>query len=373
MYRTHNCNELRIGNIGEEVTIAGFVSKIRNYGGLTFIDIRDHYGITQVVIRDEKLIEKYSKVPAESTIRVKGKVVERENKNPNIPTGDIEVNGEEIEVLGRAKVNLPFEINSDYRNNKEDLRLQYRFLDLRNSDIHKNIILRSKIMKDARNYMDSLGFVEIQTPIFANSSPEGARDYLVPSRLHKGEFYALPQAPQQFKQLLMMSGFDKYYQIAPCFRDEDPRADRSPCEFYQIDFEMSFAEQEDVLKVIEGLLYDVFSKNTDKKVDNVGFRRISYSDSLEYFGIDKPDLRNVLLNVNISKEMEEIRKDATIIKENTYCIVIPKILTRKEYDKIVEEVKKETEEQIYYYKVQNGEISGGISKFVTEDLKNSIL
>ena len=373
MYRTHNCNELRIENIGEEVTIAGFVSKIRNYGGLTFIDIRDHYGITQVVIRDEKLIEKYSKVPAESTIRVKGKVVERENKNPNIPTGDIEINGEEIEVLGRAKVNLPFEINSDYRNNKEDLRLQYRFLDLRNSDIHKNIILRSKIMKDARNYMDSLGFVEIQTPIFANSSPEGARDYLVPSRLHKGEFYALPQAPQQFKQLLMMSGFDKYYQIAPCFRDEDPRADRSPCEFYQIDFEMSFAEQEDVLKVIEGLLHDVFSKNTDKKVDNVGFRRISYSDSLEYFGIDKPDLRNVLLNVNISKEMEEIRKDATIIKENTYGIVIPKILTRKEYDKIVEEVKKETEEQIYYYKVQNGEISGGISKFVTEDLKNSIL
>lgn len=373
MYRTHNCNELRIENIGEEVTIAGFVSKIRNYGGLTFIDIRDHYGITQVVIRDEKLIEKYSKVPAESTIRVKGKVVERENKNPNIPTGDIEINGEEIEVLGRAKVNLPFEINSDYRNNKEDLRLQYRFLDLRNSDIHKNIVLRSKIMKDVRNYMDSLGFVEIQTPIFANSSPEGARDYLVPSRLHKGEFYALPQAPQQFKQLLMMSGFDKYYQIAPCFRDEDPRADRSPCEFYQIDFEMSFAEQEDVLKVIEGLLHDVFSKNTDKKVDNVGFRRISYSDSLEYFGIDKPDLRNVLLNVNISKEMEEIRKDATIIKENTYGIVIPKILTRKEYDKIVEEVKKETEEQIYYYKVQNGEISGGISKFVTEDLKNSVL
>lgn len=373
MYRTHNCNELRIENVGEEVTIAGFISKIRNYGGLTFIDIRDHYGITQVVIRDEKLIEKYSKVPAESTIRVKGKVVERENKNPNIPTGDIEINGEEIEVLGRAKVNLPFEINSDYRNNKEDLRLQYRFLDLRNSDIHKNIVLRSKIMKDVRNYMDGLGFVEIQTPIFANSSPEGARDYLVPSRLHKGEFYALPQAPQQFKQLLMMSGFDKYYQIAPCFRDEDPRADRSPCEFYQIDFEMSFAEQEDVLKVIEGLLYDVFSKNTDKKVDNVGFRRISYSDSLEYFGIDKPDLRNVLLNVNISKEMEDIRKDATIIKENTYGIVIPKILTRKEYDKIVEEVKKETEEQIYYYKVQDGEISGGISKFVTEDLKNSIL
>lgn len=373
MYRTHNCNELRIGNIGEEVIIAGFVSKIRNYGGLTFIDIRDHYGITQVVIRDEKLIEKYSKVPAESTIRVKGKVVERENKNPNIPTGDIEINGEEIEVLGRAKVNLPFEINSDYRNNKEDLRLQYRFLDLRNSDIHKNIVLRSKIMRDVRNYMDSLGFVEIQTPIFANSSPEGARDYLVPSRLHKGEFYALPQAPQQFKQLLMMSGFDKYYQIAPCFRDEDPRADRSPCEFYQIDFEMSFAEQEDVLKVIEGLLHDVFSKNTDKKVDNVGFRRISYSDSLEYFGIDKPDLRNVLLNVNISKEIEEIRKDATIIKENTYGIIIPEILTRKEYDKIVEEVKKETEEQIYYYKVQDGEISGGISKFVTEDLKNSIL
>ena len=373
MYRTHNCNELRIENVGEEVTIAGFVSKIRNYGGLTFIDIRDHYGITQVVIRDEKLIEKYSKVPAESTIRVKGKVVERENKNPNIPTGDIEINGEEIEVLGRAKVNLPFEINSDYRNNKEDLRLQYRFLDLRNSDIHKNIVLRSKIMKDVRNYMDSLGFVEIQTPIFANSSPEGARDYLVPSRLHKGEFYALPQAPQQFKQLLMMSGFDKYYQIAPCFRDEDPRADRSPCEFYQIDFEMSFAEQEDVLKVIEGLLHDVFTKNTDKKVDNVGFRRISYSDSLEYFGIDKPDLRNVLLNVNISKEIEDIRKDATIIKENTYGIIIPKILTRKEYDKIVEEVKKETEEQIYYYKVQDGEISGGISKFVTEDLKNSIL
>ena len=375
MYRTHNCNELRIGNIGEEVRIAGFVSKIRNYGGLTFIDIRDHYGITQVVIRDEKLIEKYSKVPAESTIRVKGKVVERENKNPNIPTGDIEINGEEIEVLGRAKANLPFEINSDYRNNKEDLRLQYRFLDLRNSDIHKNIILRSKIMKDARNYMDSLGFVEIQTPIFANSSPEGARDYLVPSRLHKGEFYALPQAPQQFKQLLMISGFDKYYQIAPCFRDEDPRADRAPGEFYQLDMEMSFATQEDVFKVIEEVIPEVFRKNSNWKVVDTPFIRIPYSEAMEKYGIDKPDLRNPLIIKDATHCFKHTEFNAFKDKTIKYIIVPDGAKQgRKFFDEMGEFAKTEADAAgLAWVKVdEENNLTGGIAKFLTDEIKTEL-
>ena len=296
-YRTHNCGELKLSDVEKEVRLAGFVQKIRNLGKMKFIDLRDENGITQIVISDnDDLNEKCKNINTECTITVSGKVVERSSKNSNMPTGDIEVVATDVKVLGKCKNELPFEINNgNYQNVREDLRLEYRFLDLRNEKIHNNIKLRSKILKDFRNEMDNLGFTEIQTPILANSSPEGARDFIVPSRLHPGEFYALPQAPQQFKQLLMVSGFEKYYQIAPCFRDEDPRADRSPGEFYQLDFEMSFVNQEDVFNVIETVVPNVFKKNTDWKVDDGKFVRIPYKEAMEKYGIDKPDLRNPLI------------------------------------------------------------------------------
>ena len=371
MYRTHTCNELTKNNIGENVTLAGFVAKVRDLGSMIFIDLRDHYGITQIVVRAENLKKIASNLVKESTIKIKGEVVQRESVNNNIYTGDIEVIANDIEILSVAVKNLPFEINEEYKNNKEDLRLKYRFLDLRNNKIHQNIIRRAKIMKDMRAYMDNAGFLEIQTPIFANSSPEGARDYLIPSRLHPGEFYALPQAPQQFKQLLMVSGFDKYYQIAPCFRDEDPRADRSPCEFYQLDFEMSFATQEDVFKVLEGLLYDVFTKNTTKKVDKIPFRKIPYNTSMELYGIDKPDLRHPLINVNVTEEL----KDVDIYSQNTsYMILIPKTFSRKTYDKLTEKLKKDYGATgLGWVKIENNECSGGISKFITDDIYTKLI
>ena len=284
MYRNHNCGELNIKNVGETVELAGWVQRIRNLGSMQFVDLRDEKGITQLVISDENLKEQINEINPESVISIKGKVVERSNKNPKMPTGEIEIETSKITLLGKCKSTLPFEINSekiDINNVREDLRLQYRYLDLRNDKLHKTILLRSKVMKSIRNKMDELGFTEVQTPILANSSPEGARDYLVPSRLHAGKFYALPQAPQQFKQLLMVSGFDKYYQIAPCFRDEDPRADRAPGEFYQLDFEMAFATQEDVFKVIEEVVPSVFKEHTNWKVDEAPFRRIPYREAME--------------------------------------------------------------------------------------------
>ena len=305
MYRTKNLGELRIENVGEIVELAGWVQTVRNLGGMIFIDLRDEDGITQVVVNDTKLQEKAKGLNTESCIHIKGKVVERASKNPKMQTGDIEVIADEIEVLGNCKPELPFEINSEI-DAREDLRLEYRFLDLRNEKLHNNILLRSKILKYIRDKMDELGFPEIQTPILANSSPEGARDYIVPSRLNPGEFYALPQAPQQFKQLLMVSGFNKYFQIAPCFRDEDPRADRAPGEFYQLDFEMAFATQEDVFKVIENVVPSIYEHFTDWKVDKGPFIRIPYREAMEKYGIDKPDLRNPL-----------IIQDATLVFANT--------------------------------------------------------
>ena len=266
MYRTKNLGELRIENVGEIVELSGWVQKIRNLGSMIFIDLRDEDGITQIVVNDEKLKEIAKTLNTESCIHIFGKVVERSSKNPNMSTGDIEVVVSQIEILGKSKPELPFEINSEIET-KEDLRLEYRFLDLRNEKLHNTILLRSKILKFLRDKMEELGFPEIQTPILANSSPEGARDYLVPSRLNPGEFYALPQAPQQFKQLLMVSGFNKYFQIAPCFRDEDPRADRAPGEFYQLDFEMAFSTLDDVLKVIEEVVTSTFKHFTNWKVD----------------------------------------------------------------------------------------------------------
>ena len=368
MYRTNTCGELRIENVNEEVILAGFIQKIREMGAMTFIDLKDHYGITQIVLGEE-LKDMVSSLTTQASIQVKGKVIERINKNPNLKTGDIEITAKEIKILGECEKNLPFEINEDYKNNREDLRLEYRFLDLRNEEIHNNIVLRSKILKDTRHIMDEMGFLEIQTPIFASSSPEGARDYLVPSRLHPGEFYALPQAPQQFKQLLMVSGFDKYYQIAPCFRDEDPRADRSPCEFYQLDFEMAFAEQEDVLKVLETFGQKIFNMNAKEgRTVEKEMPRIKYFDALEKYGTDKPDLRNPLITINVSEEL----KDVPFFEDNIIAIKVNGTLTRKEYDNISKEMEDKHQFKAYYTKYENDEFTSGISKFITPEVKEKL-
>ena len=375
MYRNHNCGELNIKNVGEIVVIAGWVQKIRNLGSMKFIDLRDQFGITQVVISDnEELMNIANDLVTECVISVKGKVVERSNKNTKIPTGEIEINAEEIKVLGKCKNVLPFEINSEKTGEaREDLRLEYRFLDLRNDKLHKTILLRSEIMKTLRRKMDELGFTEVQTPILANSSPEGARDYLVPSRLHPGEFYALPQAPQQFKQLLMVSGFDKYYQIAPCFRDEDPRADRAPGEFYQLDFEMSFAEQEDVFKVLEDIFTTVFTKHTNWEVDKAPFKRIPYREAMEKYGIDKPDLRNPLIIQDGTELFTNTEFNA--FKEKTVkIIVVPEGAAqgRKFFDAMTEFAKEEAGANgLAWVKVED-EYTGGIAKFITDDIKEKL-
>ncbi len=293
MLRTHTCNELSNEHIGTAVTLCGWIDTVRDHGGVLFVDLRDHYGVTQIVLSDDSMIAGISK---ETVISVTGKVTERdaETVNPKIATGKVEVRAEGIEVLGPCQLGLPFEIDASTQT-REDLRLKYRYLDLRNSHIHKNIVLRSRILSYLRKQMESLGFLEIQTPILTASSPEGARDYLVPSRKHKGKFYALPQAPQQFKQLLMASGFDRYFQIAPCFRDEDARQDRSPGEFYQLDFEMAFATQEDVFGVAETVVYNTFKEFTSKEVSKPPFRRITFADAMLKYGSDKPDLRNPLI------------------------------------------------------------------------------
>ncbi len=375
MYRNHNCGELNIKNVGEIVVIAGWVQKIRNLGSMKFIDLRDQFGITQVVISDnEELMNMANELVTECVISVKGKVVERSNKNTKIPTGEIEINAEEIKVLGKCKNVLPFEINSEKAGEaREDLRLEYRFLDLRNDKLHKTILLRSEIMKTLRRKMDELGFTEVQTPILANSSPEGARDYLVPSRLHPGEFYALPQAPQQFKQLLMVSGFDKYYQIAPCFRDEDPRADRAPGEFYQLDFEMSFAEQEDVFKVLEDIFTTVFTKHTNWEVDKAPFKRIPYREAMEKYGIDKPDLRNPLIIQDATKLFANTEFNA--FKGKTVkIIVVPEGAAqgRKFFDSMTDFAKEEAGANgLAWVKVEE-EYTGGIAKFITDDIKEKL-
>ena len=370
MYRTKNLGELRIENVGETVELAGWIQKIRDLGGMVFIDLRDEDGITQIVINDENLQAQAKELVKESCIHIEGKVVERASKNPKMPTGDIEVIASKIEVLGKCKAELPFEINSEVEA-REDLRLEYRFLDLRNEKLHKNILLRSKILKAFRDKMDELGFFEIQTPILANSSPEGARDYLVPSRLHPGEFYALPQAPQQFKQLLMVSGFDKYYQIAPCFRDEDPRADRAPGEFYQLDFEMAFSTQEDVFKVIEEVVPSVFKKFTDWKVDDGEFIKIPYKEAMEKYGIDKPDLRNPLIIQDVTKAFENT--DFNAFKDKTIkVIIVPDGANqgRKFFDKMGEFAVEECGAKGLAWTKLNaqGELEGGIAKFITPEI-----
>ena len=372
MYRTHNLGELNIKNVGEEVELSGWIQKIRNLGGMIFIDLRDQFGITQIVINEPELQEQVKEFSTESCIHIYGKVVERSSKNPKMATGEIEVVASKIEILGKCKNVLPFEINTE-QDVREDLRLEYRFLDLRNQKLHDIILLRSKILKTLRDKMDELGFAEIQTPILANSSPEGARDFLVPSRLHLGEFYALPQAPQQFKQLLMVSGFDKYFQIAPCFRDEDPRADRAPGEFYQLDFEMSFATQEDVFKIIEEVVPYTFKKFTNSKVDEGPFIRIPYKEAMEKYGIDKPDLRNPLIIQDVTNIFKDT--DFNAFKNKTVkAIVVPNGAEqgRKFFDKMTEFATSDEvgAKGLAWTKFEKeGNVQGGIAKFITEEVK----
>ena len=375
MYRTKNLGELRLENVGETVELAGWIQKIRDLGGMVFIDLRDEDGITQIVVNDESMQSKAKELVKESCIHVEGKVVERTSKNPKMPTGDIEVIAHKIEVLGKCKVELPFEVNSDVEA-REDLRLEYRFLDLRNEKLHNTILLRSKILKFLRDKMEELGFPEIQTPILANSSPEGARDYLVPSRLNPGEFYALPQAPQQFKQLLMVSGFNKYFQIAPCFRDEDPRADRAPGEFYQLDFEMAFATQEDVFKVIEEVMPATYEHFTNWKVDKGPFIRIPYKEAMEKYGIDKPDLRNPLIIQDVTKLFENTEFNA--FKDKTIKVIVVENgaeQSRKFFDKMTDFAVAECDAKgLAWTKInQEGELEGGIAKFITDDIKKSLI
>ena len=303
MYRTHRCNEIRESHIGMTVELAGWVDVIRDHGGVLFVDLRDETGVTQVVVHDENLIKGVSK---ETVLTVKGVVTKRDEStvNPKIDTGLVELVAETLAVLGVCSRDLPFEIGSNDTN--ENIRLKHRFLDLRNSALHNNIILRSKVISHMRKLMDERGFLDIQTPILTASSPEGARDFLVPSRKHPGKFYALPQAPQQFKQLLMVSGFDKYYQIAPCFRDEDARADRSPGEFYQLDFEMAFSTQDEVLEVCEDVVSNIFKTFTNKPVSASPFRRIPYAESMAKYGSDKPDLRNPLVICDLTDMFKRV-------------------------------------------------------------------
>ena len=380
VYRTQNCGELNIQNVGQEVKLAGWIQRIRNLGGMTFIDLRDQYGITQIVVSSEELKAQIANLCTECVISVEGTVVERSNKNAKIPTGEIEIDAKKVVLLGECESTLPFEINSekaDIEAVREDLRLEYRFLDLRNNKIHNSILLRSKIMKAIRDKMDEMGFAEIQTPILANSSPEGARDFLVPSRLHPGEFYALPQAPQQFKQLLMISGFDKYFQIAPCFRDEDPRADRAPGEFYQLDFEMSFATQEDVFKVIEEVVPYTFKKFTTWKVDEGPFIKIPYREAMEKYGIDKPDLRNPLIIQDVTKCFEN--SDFKAFEGKTIkAIIVPDGAEqgRKFFDKMTEYATSDEvgAKGLAWTKYEeSGEVTGGIAKFITDDIKEQLV
>ncbi len=304
IYRTLRCGEIRRNNLNETHKLAGWVDTIRDHGGILFVDLRDESGISQIVVHDDSMLKDVHK---ETVVSFEGKIILRDEEtyNNKLPTGEVELVAEKVEVLGFSKSELPFEISKSIESS-EDLRLKYRFLDLRNKTMHDNILFRSQVVSCLRKKMDELGFTEITTPILTCSSPEGARDYLVPSRKHKGKFYALPQAPQQFKQLLMTSCFDKYFQIAPCFRDEDARADRSPGEFYQLDFEMAFATQDDVLSVAEKVLYETFKTFSDKEVSSPPFKRIPYRESMLRYGTDKPDLRNPLEIIDLTDFFKEV-------------------------------------------------------------------
>ena len=382
MLRTHTCNELGIEHIGQRVTLTGWISTIRDHGGVLFVDLRDHYGVTQIVFSDDAMLAGMSK---ETVVLVEGNVTKRDEDtvNPKIATGLIEVRAEKIEVLGPCQLGLPFEIDASTLT-REEVRLKYRYLDLRNRKIHNNIVLRSKILSYLRRQMEDLGFMEIQTPILTASSPEGARDYLVPSRKHKGKFYALPQAPQQFKQLLMASGFDRYFQIAPCFRDEDARQDRSPGEFYQLDFEMSFATQEDVFAVAETVVYNTFKEFSDKKVSKPPFRRITFADAMLKYGSDKPDLRNPLIIEDLTDffakhEFLTVNGRTVPFKNKLVRGIVANYLVKKDgegdgkkaFEKAIDTYSRSIGMKFGcgYITLEGGEFKGPIAKFLTEEQK----
>ena len=367
--RTHNCGELRLSDAGKSVTIVGWLENVREVGAnFAFCVLRDFYGTTQVVIETEEMMKLIKPINKESTISVTGTVRERESKNPKLPTGEIEVVPEKIEVLGKCIHNqLPFEINKS-KDADENTRLKYRFLDLRNPAVKSNIVLRCQVVAELRRLMTEKGFLEITTPILTASSPEGARDYLVPARNHPCKFYALPQAPQQFKQLLMTSGFDRYFQIAPCFRDEDARADRTPGEFYQLDMEMAFASQADVLSVLEDVLVPVFHKfGKYKRVSAAPFRHIPYNEAMERYGSDKPDLRIDLEIQDITAEVQGC--GFTPFEGATVKAVAVDNFTqaRKWIDKLLADVEVQTGSKACWVKVdENGNLTGGVSKFLTD-------
>lgn len=377
-YRTHTCGDLSNSNINDTVVLSGWVDTKRDHGGVLFIDLRDNYGKIQIVADNDRCkindLDSLSRLKNESVIQVKGKVVERsqETKNEKIKNGNIEVLINEFKILSNADI-LPFQVNEDDGCN-EEVRLTYRFLDLRREKLHNTILLRSKVIAYLRQKMIEAGFTEFQTPILTASSPEGARDFLVPSRLHKGKFYALPQAPQQFKQLLMVSGFDRYFQVAPCFRDEDPRADRSPGEFYQLDIEMSFVEQEDVLKTMEPIIRDTFEKfSQEGSIINKNFPRIKFKDAMLKYGSDKPDLRIPIINVDATKSFvgSDFKAFSCAIEKGCVVRGIPiKNIgqqSRSFYDGMIDFAIKKGAKGLGYIVFENGEAKGPIAKFLTDD------
>ena len=368
-YRTHNCGELRIQDVGKNVRLSGWVNSIRKLGGITFLTLRDNFGVTQILFRDEKFIDGIVK---ESVVKVEGKVVERESKNPKMATGDIEIEAKKLEVLGKCLNVLPFEIN-EAPQTKEELRLKYRFLDLRQTDLHERILKRAQILQFVRNRLTELGFVEFQTPILANTSPEGARDFIVPTVYAPGEFYALPQSPQQFKQLLMVSGFDKYFQIAPCFRNEAARADRTPGEFYQIDMEMSFATQDDVFEVCEILATEIFKKFSDYKVCEKPFKRIKWVDAMRDYCSDKPDLRNPLKVVDASAFFA--KTEVGFLKNKTAKMIKAKAgdKSRKFFDEMSTFIVSLEGKGLAWAKLLNNELSGSFVKAMTEEEKSNFI
>lgn len=362
-YRTHKCDELRKQNVGEVVKISGWLHSVRDLGAVIFFVVRDFYGKTQVVVNDEETKEQVRNIPRESTVCVTGKVVLRSSPNPEMPTGLIEIEPTTIEVLGKCFEQLPFEVSTSTQS-REDTRLKYRFLDLRNPEVKNKIVMRSKIVSSLRRRMTERGFLEITTPILTSSSPEGARDFIVPSRLYPGKFYALPQAPQQYKQLLMASGFDRYFQIAPCFRDEDARADRSPGEFYQLDLEMAFATQEDVFAEMESVVPQVFREFSTKKVTDAPFRRIKFRDAMSMYGSDKPDLRNPLVIVDAT---ELLGKTAAFLEGKTIKAIVVKNCDkgRKYFDNLTDYAKTNGANSLYWFKMdESGALIGGFGKFV---------
>jgi len=384
-FRTHKCNELRKEKVGDEVILSGWINKKRDHGNLLFIDLRDNFGITQCVIdKSNEIFKKIEKLSLETVIKITGMVIERSNEtiNKNISTGEIEVKINNIDILGETK-ELPMPVFSD-QEYAEEIRLKYRFLDLRRKKIHQNIILRSKVISFIRNEMQKLGFLEFQTPILTSSSPEGARDFLVPSRLNPGKFYALPQAPQQFKQLIMVSGFDRYFQIAPCFRDEDARADRSPGEFYQLDLEMSFVEQEDVFNVVEKLMVNTFKNFSTKKLMFDKFPKISYKEAMLKYGTDKPDLRNPLIVNDITEIFTredvsfEIFKKLVKSGSKVRCIVTKntKDKPRSFFDNIDKWAKEEGASGLAYFTFEKDKdisAKGPIGKFFSQDALAEIM